>query len=98
MMNSSWCVRASCPGYQLWRRHHRLCAAVVQRHHQQRRFRGHADLGPGGHGGADPGVLHRAFLFKDLVKHIEENQLAAATLLAAFAIAIGILNAASMTY
>ncbi len=38
------------------------------------------------------------FFFKDLVKHIEENQLAAATLLAAFAIAIGILNAASMTY
>lgn len=38
------------------------------------------------------------FIFKDLVKQIEENQLAAATLLAFFAIAIGILNAASMTY
>jgi len=36
--------------------------------------------------------------FKDLVKQIEENQPAAASLLAFFAIAIGILNAASMTY
>lgn len=36
--------------------------------------------------------------FKDLVKQIEENQVAAATLLAFFAVAIGILNAASMTY
>lgn len=38
------------------------------------------------------------FLFKDLVKQIEENQVASATLLAFFAVAIGILNAASMTY
>lgn len=36
--------------------------------------------------------------FKDLVRQIEEDQLAAATLLALFAVAIGILNAASMTY
>lgn len=36
--------------------------------------------------------------FKELASHIEEGQLAAATLLAVFAIAIGILNAASMTY
>lgn len=42
-------------------------------------------------------ALVRLF-FKDLVKQIEEDQLAAATLLALFAIAIGILNAASMTY
>ena len=39
----------------------------------------------------------RAF-FKDLVKQIEENQVASATLLAFFSVAIGILNAASMTY
>lgn len=38
------------------------------------------------------------FAFKDLVRHIEEDQVAAATLLAFFAIAIGLLNAASMTY
>lgn len=42
-------------------------------------------------------ALVRLF-FKDLVKQIEEDQLAAATLLALFAVAIGILNAASMTY
>lgn len=36
--------------------------------------------------------------FKDLVRQIEENQPAAASLLAFFSIAIGILNAASMTY
>ncbi len=36
--------------------------------------------------------------FRDLVKQIEENQTAAATLLAFLAIAIGLLNAASMTY
>lgn len=38
------------------------------------------------------------FFFKELASHIEEDQLAAAALLAVFAIAIGILNAASMTY
>ncbi len=37
-------------------------------------------------------------LFKDLVRQIEENQVAAATLLAFFSIAIGLINAASMTY
>lgn len=37
-------------------------------------------------------------IFKDLVKQIEDNQVAAASLLAFFAVAIGILNAASMTY
>jgi putative membrane protein len=36
--------------------------------------------------------------FKDLVREIENNHTAAATLLAFFSIAIGILNAASMTY
>jgi putative membrane protein len=36
--------------------------------------------------------------FKDLVRQIEENQVAAATLLAFYSVAIGILNAASMTY
>jgi putative membrane protein len=36
--------------------------------------------------------------FKGLVREIEKNQTAAATLLAFFSIAIGILNAASMTY
>lgn len=36
--------------------------------------------------------------FRDLVRQIEENQVAAATLLALFAVAIGVLNAASMTY
>jgi len=36
--------------------------------------------------------------FKDLVREIEKNQTAAATLLAFFSIAIGILNAASMNY
>ncbi|CAH2031163.1 DUF350 domain-containing protein [Trichlorobacter ammonificans] len=36
--------------------------------------------------------------FRDLVRQIEENQVAAATLLALFALAIGVLNAASMTY
>jgi putative membrane protein len=37
-------------------------------------------------------------LFKDLVREIENNHTSAATLLAFFSIAIGILNAASMTY
>lgn len=37
-------------------------------------------------------------IFKDLVSQIEQNQVAAATLLAFFSIAIGLLNAASMTY
>lgn len=37
-------------------------------------------------------------IFRDLVREIENNQTAAATLLAACSIAIGILNAASMTY
>lgn len=37
-------------------------------------------------------------IFKDLVKQIEDNQVAAASLLAFFSVAIGILNAASMTY
>ncbi len=37
-------------------------------------------------------------VFKDLVKQIEDNQIAAAALLAFFSIAIGLLNAASMTY
>lgn len=36
--------------------------------------------------------------FKGLVREIENDQTAAATLLAFFAVAIGILNAASMTY
>jgi len=36
--------------------------------------------------------------FRDLVREIENNHIAAATLLAFFSIAIGILNAASMTY
>jgi putative membrane protein len=36
--------------------------------------------------------------FKGLVRDIENNHTAAATLLAFFAVAIGILNAASMTY
>ena len=36
--------------------------------------------------------------FKGLVREIEKNQTAAATLLAVFSLAIGILNAASMTY
>ena len=36
--------------------------------------------------------------FKDLVREIENNHAAAATLLAFFSVAIGILNAASMTY
>jgi putative membrane protein len=36
--------------------------------------------------------------FKDLVREIENNHTAAATLLAFFSLAIGILNAASMTY
>ncbi len=42
-------------------------------------------------------ALVRLF-FRDLVQQIEEDQVAAATLLALFAIAIGVLNAASMTY
>lgn len=37
-------------------------------------------------------------IFKDLVKQIEDNQVAAATLLAFFSVSIGLLNAASMTY
>ena len=37
-------------------------------------------------------------IFKDLVRQIEENQMAAAALLAFFSVAIGLLNAASMTY
>jgi len=37
-------------------------------------------------------------VFKDLVKQIEDNQIASATLLAFLSVAIGILNAASMTY
>lgn len=37
-------------------------------------------------------------IFKDLVKQIEDNQVAAASLLAFFSVAIGVLNAASMTY
>lgn len=37
-------------------------------------------------------------IFKDLVNQIEDNQAAAATLLAFFSVAIGVLNAASMTY
>lgn len=36
--------------------------------------------------------------FKGLVREIENNQLSAAALLAFFSLAIGILNAASMTY
>jgi putative membrane protein len=36
--------------------------------------------------------------FRDLVREIENNHIAAATLLAFFSLAIGILNAASMTY
>lgn len=36
--------------------------------------------------------------FKELVRAIENNHCAAATLLAFFSVAIGILNAASMTY
>jgi putative membrane protein len=38
------------------------------------------------------------FLFKDLVRKIEHNHTAAATLLAFLSIVIGILNAASVTY
>lgn len=37
-------------------------------------------------------------IFRDLVRQIEENQTAAATLLAVFSVAIGLLNAASMSY
>jgi putative membrane protein len=37
-------------------------------------------------------------IFKDLVREIENNHTAAATLLAFFSIVIGILNAASVTY
>lgn len=37
-------------------------------------------------------------IFKDLVQQIEDNRSAAATFLAFFSIAIGLLNAASMTY
>lgn len=37
-------------------------------------------------------------IFKDLVSQIEDNRTAAATLLAFFSVAIGLLNAASMTY
>ena len=37
-------------------------------------------------------------LFRVLVRQIEDDQVAAATLLALFAVAIGLLNAASMTY
>ncbi len=37
-------------------------------------------------------------IFKDLVQKIEEDQSAAATVLAFFSTAIGLLNAASMTY
>lgn len=37
-------------------------------------------------------------IFKDLVNQIEDNQTAAATLLAFLSVAIGVLNAASMTY
>jgi putative membrane protein len=37
-------------------------------------------------------------IFKDLVKQIEDNQVASATLLAFFSVSIGLLNAASMTY
>lgn len=37
-------------------------------------------------------------IFKDLVRQIEDNQAPAATLLAFFSVAIGVLNAASMTY
>ncbi len=37
-------------------------------------------------------------IFKDLVRQIEEDQVAAATLLAFFSVAIGLINAASMTY
>jgi len=36
--------------------------------------------------------------FRDMVREIENNHIAAATLLAFFSVAIGILNAASMTY
>lgn len=36
--------------------------------------------------------------FKDLVREIENNHCAAATMLAFFSVAIGLLNAASMTY
>jgi putative membrane protein len=36
--------------------------------------------------------------FKEMVREIENNHTAAATLLAFFSVAIGILNAASMTY
>lgn len=38
------------------------------------------------------------YCFKDLVREIEHNHIAAATLLGFISIAIGILNAASMTY
>jgi putative membrane protein len=37
-------------------------------------------------------------IFRDLVRQIEDNKIAAASLLAFFSIAIGLLNAASMTY
>ncbi len=37
-------------------------------------------------------------MFRDLVNDIEQNRVGAATLLASFSLAIGILNAASMTY
>lgn len=37
-------------------------------------------------------------IFRDLVRQIEDNQTAAATLLAVFSVAIGLLNAASMSY
>jgi putative membrane protein len=37
-------------------------------------------------------------VFKDLVREIENDSIAAATLLAFFSISIGILNAASLTY
>jgi len=36
--------------------------------------------------------------FKELVRNIESNQIASATLLASLSFAIGLLNAASMTY
>lgn len=42
-------------------------------------------------------ALVRLF-FRDLVRQIEDDRVAAATLLALFAVAIGVLNAASMTY
>jgi putative membrane protein len=38
------------------------------------------------------------YFFKDLVKEIENNHIPAATLLGFISIAIGVLNAASMTY